>query len=78
MTTITLKLRLYPNNNQANLLEATMEQYRLASNLVSNYYFEHDFKPKQSDLQKSLYHLVRDTFGLKAQMAQSTFKTVLA
>lgn len=78
MTTITLKLRLYPTSNQANLLEATMEQYQLASNLVSNYYFEHGFKPKQSDLQKSLYHLIRDTFGLKAQMAQSSFKTVLA
>ncbi|WP_461243656.1 RNA-guided endonuclease InsQ/TnpB family protein [Secundilactobacillus muriivasis] len=78
MTTITLKLRLYPNGNQANLLEATMEQYRLASNLVSNYYFEHSFKPKQSDLQKSLYHLIRNRFGLKAQMTQSSFKTVLA
>ena len=78
MTTITLKLRLYPKGNQANLLDATMEQYRLASNLVSNYYFEHSFKPKQSDLQKSLYHLIRDRFGLKAQMTQSSFKTVLA
>lgn len=78
MTTITLKLRLYPTSNQSNLLDATMEQYQLASNLVSNYYFEHGFKPKQSDLQKSLYHLVRNTFGLKAQMTQSSFKTVLA
>lgn len=78
VTTITLKLRLYPTTNQANLLDRTMEQYRLAANLVSNYYFEHQFEPKQSDLQKSLYHLIRDTFGLKAQMAQSSFKTVLA
>jgi len=78
MTTITLKLRLYPTSNQANLLDATMEQYQLASNLISNYYFEHGFKPKQSDLQKSLYHLVRDKFGLKAQMTQSSFRTVLA
>lgn len=78
MTTITLKLRLYPTSNQANLLDATMEQYQLASNLVSNYYFEHGFKPKQRDLQKPLYHLIRDKFGLKAQMTQSSFKTVLA
>ena len=77
MITITLKLRLYPNNNQANLLEATMQQYRLACNLVSTYYFEHNFKPRQSDLQKNLYHLIRDKFGLKAQMTQSVFKTVL-
>ena len=78
LTTITLKLRLYPNNNQANLLEATMQQYQLACNLVSNYYFEHDFKPNQSDLQKHLYHLIRDKFGLKSQMTCSTIKTVLA
>ena len=78
MTYINLKLRLYPNQQQANLLDATMEQYRLAANLVSNYYFEHSFKPKQSDLQKSLYHLIRDRFGLKAQMTESVFKTVLA
>lgn len=78
MTTITLKLRLYPNKQQANLLEATMQQYQLASNLVSNYYFEHEFKSNQSDLQKHLYHLVRERFGLKSQMAQSVFKTVLA
>ena len=78
LTTITLKLRLYPSIVQADMLEATMEQYRLAANLVSNYYFKHDFQPKQSNLQKSLYHLLRDTFSLKSQMAQSCFKTVLA
>lgn len=78
MTTITLKLRLYPTNNQANLLEATMQQYQLACNLVSTYYFEHNFKSNQSDLQKHLYYLIRDKFGLKAQMTQSVFKTVLA
>ena len=78
MTTITLKLRLYPSQQQANLLEATMQQYQLACNLVSNYYFEHNFKSGQSDLQKHLYHLIRDKFGLKAQMTCSTIKTVLA
>ena len=78
MTTISLKLHLYPTDKQSNLLEVTMEQYRLACNLVSNYYFDHIFKPKQADLQKSLYHLIRNKFGLKAQMTQSVFKTVLA
>ena len=76
--TITLKLRLYPDSNQSNLLEATMEQYQLAANYASQYYFDNNFKPKQRDFQKSLYHIIRDKFGLKAQMAQSTFKTVLA
>lgn len=78
MKTITLKLRLYPTNQQANLLEATMEQYQLACNLVSNYYFENNFKPKQSGLQSHLYHTIREKFGLKAQMTQSVFRTVLA
>lgn len=78
LTTITLKLRLYPSEQQANLLEATMEQYRLACNLVSDYYFEHSFKPKQSSLQKALYRLLRERFGLKSQMTQSVFKNVLA
>lgn len=77
-TTIALKLRLYPSQLQANLLEATMQQYQLACNLVSDYYFEQGFKPKQSDLQSHLYHMIRNRFGLKAQMTQSVFKTVLA
>ena len=76
--TLTVKIRLYPSNNQAKALEDTMEQYRLASNLVSSYCFDQHFKVKQSNLQKSLYHKLRDTFGLKSQMAQSVFKTVLA
>lgn len=78
MTTISLKLRLYPSSQQAHSLKATMEQYRLACNLVSNYYFEHNFKPRQRELQSALYHLIRERFGLKSQMTQSVFKTVLA
>lgn len=78
LVTISLKLRLYPSSQQTKLLESTMEQYKLACNLVSSYYFANFFNPKQADLQKSLYHLVRDKFGLKAQMTQSVFKTVLA
>lgn len=78
MTTVTLKLRLYPTKQQAILLETTMKRYQLACNLVSNYYFENDFKPRQAVLQSHLYHLIRESLGLKSQMTQSVFKTVLA
>ena len=78
MTTISIKLRLYPTEEQVNLLDTTMQQYRLACNLVSDYYFENNFEPKQSDLQKRLYRLLRFKFSLKSQMVQSVFKTVLA
>ena len=69
---------MYPTKQQANLLDDTMRQYQLACNLVSDYYFENEFKPKQSTLQAHLYHMLRDKFGLKSQMTQSVFKTVLA
>ena len=78
MTTITIKARIYPTSEQANLLLATMQQYRNACNLVSQYYFDHNFVPKQKDINKALYHKVRDQFGLKSQMTQSVFKTVIA
>lgn len=69
---------MYPTKQQANLLDDTMRQYQLACNLVSDYYFENEFKPKQSTLQAHLYHMLRDKFGLKSQMTQSVFKTALA
>ena len=38
-----------------------------------------DFRlPSLSDLNDELYHRIRETYGLKAQMAQSVMKTVLA
>lgn len=78
MTTVTIKARIYPTSEQASLLLATMQQYRNACNLVSQYYFDHNFVPKQKDINKALYHKVRNQFGLKAQMTQSVFKTVIA
>lgn len=54
MTTVTIKARIYPTSEQANLLLATMQQYRNACNLVSQYYFEHNFVPKQKDISELL------------------------
>ena len=56
----------------------TLIAYRDACNFVSQYVFDHDFVLKQSELQSALYHELRNQFGLKSQMAQSVFKTVIA
>lgn len=78
LVTVTLKLRLYPTNEQVRALDLTMDEYKNACNLVSSYYFNNQFQSSQSDLQRALYHLLRNKFQLKSQMAQSVFKTVLA
>ena len=56
----------------------TLIAYRDACNYVSQYIFNHDFALKQSELQSALYHELRKQFGLKSQMTQSVFKTVIA
>ena len=56
----------------------TLIAYRDACSYVSTYIFNHDFVLKQSDLQSALYHELRNRFGLKSQMTQSVFKTVIA
>lgn len=56
----------------------TLIAYRDACNHVSQYIFNHDFVLKQSELQSVLYHELREQFGLKSQMTQSVFKTVIA
>ena len=56
----------------------TLIAYRDACNYVSQYVFYNDFVLRQSDLQSALYHDLRKRFGLKSQMTQSVFKTVIA
>lgn len=54
-----------------------MNAYSNACNCVANYIFQtHDLK--QFSLNKALYYDLRKRFGLKSQMAQSVFKTVIA
>ena len=54
-----------------------MDKYRAACNYVANYVFQtHDLK--HSSLQEALYQDIRERFGLKAQMAESVLKTVIA
>lgn len=75
--TITAKLQVLVSSEQRELLDATMNAYSNACNCVANYIFQtHDLK--QFSLNKALYYDLRKRFGLKSQMAQSVFKTVIA
>lgn len=75
--TVTAKIQISASNTDKVLLDETMSVYRDACNYVSDYVFRtHDLK--QFSLNKVLYSTLRRKFGLKSQMAQSVFKTVIA
>ena len=75
--TVTAKIQIFVNADCKVLLDETMSVYSDACNYVSNYVFRtHDLK--QFSLNKVLYSTLRERFGLKSQMAQSVFKTVIA
>ena len=77
--TLTSKLRIvFQSEDDRKSAFDTLIAYRDACNYVSQYIFNHDFVLKQSDLQSALYHELRERFGLKSQMTQSVFKTVIA
>lgn len=76
---LTSKLRIvFQSEDDRKSAYDTMIAYRDACNFVSQYIFDHDFVLKQSELQSALYHELRKRFGLKSQMTQSVFKTVIA
>ena len=75
--TVTAKIQISASDADKALLDNTMSVYRDACNYVSDYVFRtHDLK--QFSLNKALYSELRKRFGLKSQMAQSVFKTVIA
>ena len=75
--TITAKIQISATVDDKVLLDKTMSAYADACNYVSDYVFRtHDLK--QFSLNKVLYSELREKFGLKSQMAQSVFKTVIA
>ena len=75
--TVTAKIQISVNTDGKVLLDETMSVYSDACNYVADYVFRtHDLK--QLSLNKALYSTLRDKFGLKSQMAQSVFKTVIA
>lgn len=75
--TVTAKIQVTVSPEQRHLLDETLETYRNACNFVANYVYQtHDLK--QFSLNKALYYRLRKEFGLKSQMSQSVFKTVIA
>ena len=75
--TVTAKIQILVDTDSKVLLNETMSVYSDACNYVSDYVFRtHDLK--QFSLNKVLYTELREGFGLKSQMAQSVFKTVIA
>lgn len=75
--TTTAKIRVQVAPEQRELLDVTMSMYRSACNFVANYIFQtHDLN--QFSLNKALYYDIRKRYGLKSQMTQSVFKTVIA
>lgn len=75
--TVTAKVQISVNADSKVLLDETMSVYSDACNYASDYVF-HTHDLKQSSLNKALYSTLREKFGLKSQMAQSVFKTVIA
>lgn len=75
--TIKCKLKLQSPFDELALVKS-LEQYRQACNCVSQYMFEHNFEMAQAKLNKALYHQLRNQYGLKAQMAQSAIRNVVA
>ena len=75
--TVTAKIQISVTDTDKVLLNNTMSVYSAACNYVSNYVF-HTHDLKQFSLNKVLYSTLREKFGLKSQMAQSVFKTVIA
>lgn len=75
--TLTVKVKLYPTPEQISALSETLSAVRDARNFASSYVFEHRITnyPK---LHLALYYTIREQFGLRSQMTQSTLKTVLA
>ena len=77
MTTITAKIRIYVTEEQEESLRITSKAYQKACNWLSEKVFNSK-NLNQAQLNKLFYKELRDTFGLKSQMAQSVMKTVIA
>ncbi|CAH1056391.1 RNA-guided endonuclease InsQ/TnpB family protein [Paenibacillus pseudetheri] len=77
MSTITAKIQIYVPDEQVDSLVITTNAYRKACNWLSAKVFETK-ELNQAKLNSSFYTLLRETFYLKSQMAQSVMKTVIA
>ena len=76
--TKTIKLCIHVTPEQEVLFRQMTEQYRQACNFVSQYIFNNQFNLTYQSLNKELYGDLRNLFGLKSQLAQSSIKTTIA
>lgn len=74
----TMKLHIHVSDSDVVSLKELTERYREACDFVSQYVFDNGFITNFAKIQEVLYTTVRSTYGLKAQMTISVFKTVTA
>lgn len=75
--TITAKLQILVNPSDKQILHDTMKAYSNACNYVSDYIYKTHNLSRYS-VQEDTYYIVRDSFGLRSQMAVSCVRTVIA
>ncbi|MGG6309293.1 RNA-guided endonuclease InsQ/TnpB family protein [Paenibacillus macerans] len=75
--TLTAKVKILPNGQQADWLRQTLRAYRDASNHLSVLVHQDKILSKTL-LQNIVYRELRNAFLLRSQMAQSVMKTVIA
>ncbi|MDQ6418918.1 transposase [Paenibacillus sp. LHD-117] len=75
--TVTAKIKIKPTESQVEALHQTMIAYRQGCNLVSALVFDTG-ELKQPSVHRVTYQTLRNTMGLRSQMAQSVMKTVIA
>ncbi|WP_204121331.1 MULTISPECIES: RNA-guided endonuclease InsQ/TnpB family protein [Levilactobacillus] len=74
----TIKLRLYPDTNQAEQFLAMSQEYQRLANIVSQWIFDHEFQLSWLKINHQLYKQLRQESSLNSQMVQSVFRTVVA
>ena len=74
----TAKLKLQPNEEQADLLQGTMEAFCNALNYISQVAHEMGNCPNYLSLHRVVYYAVRTRFGLKSQQTISAERQVAA
>ena len=74
----TMKLLIQPGKGEKLLLTELTQVYASACDYISEYIFNHEFPLNFMKVQEALYDEIRSSYGLKAQMTISAFKTVTA
>lgn len=75
--TITAKLQIIVNPSDKQILHDTMKAYSNACNYVSDYIYKTHNLSRYS-VQEDTYYQVRESYGLRSQMAVSCVRTVIA